>query len=63
MNRRVFCAVSVPGPDKLEAGNFHCSLSSQSMCDVLGEDVADDSFQAEVGDDMYSRVPFNSLSL
>lgn len=55
--------MSVPGPDKLEAKTFHCSLSSQSMCDVLGEDVADDSFQAEVSDDMYGRVPFNSLSL
>ncbi|XP_076455507.1 transient receptor potential cation channel subfamily V member 1-like [Babylonia areolata] len=32
----------------MEMTNFHCSLTSQSLCDVIGQDVADDTFQAEV---------------
>lgn len=37
-----------PGSGHLDVKEIHCSISSQSLCDVLGNDVADDTFQAEV---------------
>ncbi|KAK7500906.1 hypothetical protein BaRGS_00007786 [Batillaria attramentaria] len=43
------CCRCFPGSGQLELQDIHCSLSSQSLCDVLGQDIiADDTFQAEV---------------
>ncbi|KAK7112723.1 transient receptor potential cation channel subfamily V member 5-like [Littorina saxatilis] len=40
--------VNSHGSGHLDVKEIHCSISSQSLCDVLGNDVADDTFQAEV---------------